>query len=725
MPTSGRFPFDQAPVPLFAADRQGRLLSFNDAVGELFGAAVADRAESLADLLGPGAAQQTLAEAHLGTPVRVVCPAEGSCRHLEIRARMRGTGQDAVVHGAILDVTEWHSAQSALRRAATHDALTGLPLPSLLLERVDQALAHAGRDQRYRFAVLFLDLDRFKVINDSYGHAVGDRVLTLTVERLRGCLRRAGDAVSRFGGDEFAILLDDVPDGQHALRLAEAVQAELRSPFAIDGLELFTDSSVGVVLGGPEYASADAMLRDADTAMYRAKSQGRGCAEIFDARMHEEAVALSRLEMELRRALERDEFELAYQPMVALGTAEVIGFEALIRWRRDGEGLAQPSSFLRLAEETGLIVRIGTWALREACRQAAGWRAAGFRLRVAVNLSSLQFRQRDLSAVVMRVLEETGVAPRDLELEVTEGSVLEDPEAGIRTLHRLHELGVRLSVDDFGTGCFSLAQLKRLPVDTVKIDQALVHDIARDPGDAAIAKAVIDLGHSLGLQVIAEGVEGAGQLSFLRAHGCDALQGYYFERPISAAELATLLGGAGGNGGNGGPPGARLLRLPGHPAISVAAVEAPPGGGGGTGSDLRGVRILLVDDESGSRLALAALLELAGAEVESAATAAEALELLRRRRPHVMVSDIGLPDQDGYALVRRVRALPVDEGGGVPAIALTGYSRSEDRVRAFQAGYQAHTAKPVQPAELVAVVASLARMFGTAPGGGDEVEGGT
>ncbi|HEV8238357.1 MAG TPA: EAL domain-containing protein [Thermoanaerobaculia bacterium] len=704
-PSAESDPFLASPLPLFVADEADKLVAANAAFADVVKPRQPAIGTSVLELLGCADTNTPLRD---GLELRVADGAAGSSRSFEVRCQRRDDHGGRRLHAALVEITDRERLEATLRHAADHDHLTGLPRPRLLLERIEQALAHSHRQQGYGFAVLFLDLDRFKVINDSHGHAAGDALLVAAVERLRGSLRRAGDAVARLGGDEFAILLDDVPDGQHAMRLAEAIQAELRKPYLIGGNELFTDSSVGVVLGSPRYADAGQVIRDADTAMYRAKAAGKGRLELFDQQMHDEALISSRLELELRAAVEHGEFEMHYQPIVATGSAEVIGIEALLRWRRADGRLVLPSTFLELAEETGLIVRIGAWALQAACEQAQIWRRAGLQARVTVNLSPLQFRQRDLAATICRVLEQTAVDPSALELEVTEGAVLEDPGSGIHTLSALRALGVRLSVDDFGTGCFSLSHLKRLPVDTLKIDESLIHDLPRNSGDAAIAKAVIDLGHSLGMEVIGEGVEGVAQLSFLRAHGCDALQGYYFEHPRPWPDLRQLLRASGEGHGADGNDGPLQKRLAGRETITVAAVDLPPDPPRAD-RELEGVSVLVVEDESPSRMTLAALLELAGAEVSTATTAAEALDLLPLRRPDVLVSDIGLPDVDGYALLRQVRALPRTLGGRVPAVALTGHARSEDRITALHAGFQMHVAKPVQPAELIAVVASLAR----------------
>jgi diguanylate cyclase (GGDEF)-like protein/PAS domain S-box-containing protein len=703
--------FETAAVALFIADDEGRVLAGNREFRELTGRGAEERT-ALADLLHWSEREHACLSAGLAD-LGLVGPLEVRGRDgrlaecsLELRARALGEGGSRRYCGALLDITERRRREEELRHDASHDALTGLPRRPLIMERIEQALAHAGRDPSYRFAILFLDFDRFKVINDSFGHLIGDRLLGAAVERIRACLQRAGDSIARFGGDEFVILLDDCRDSAHAARVAERIQASLCKPFSIADQELFTGSSIGIVVSEGADGDADRLLRDADTAMYRAKAQGKGGYEIFDRDMHEAAVALSRREMELRRAVEREDFELFYQPMLAVGSAEVLGFEAFLRWRGD-HGLILPAAFLKLAEETGLIVRIGDWVLRRACAQAQGWRTGGANLRLTVNLSTLQFQQRDLPARVARALAESGLEPGALQLEVTEGSILEDPDRGIATLEQLREIGVGLVVDDFGTGCFSLAQIRKLPVDAIKIDDSLVAGLLRNSGDAAIIKAVIDLGHSLGLRVLAEGVEDARQVTFLRAHGCDVLQGNYFQPPLAVADLQILLERleaiAGGDAGR--------LRLPGHSSTAAAALDLGTGEPAAPRRVLDGVRVLVIEDEDSSRYTLARILEFHGAETSQAATGAEALAMIQSARPDILVCDIGLPDQDGYSLLAQIRGLPGTESA-TPAVALTGYARSEDRVRALEAGFQSHAAKPVQPAELVAVVASLAGMVG-------------
>lgn len=694
-------------MPAFVADSTGLVLSQNRRFRELLGSrGGAQGSLRLADFLGDGSNDQlaSLTGEDFG-PWEVGGRGEPlASRWFELRGRAAGSDR-ASYFAILLDVTERKRQEEELRHHASHDLLTGLPRRTLIVERIQQALAHSSRDPTYHFAVLFLDFDRFKVINDSFGHLVGDQLLVAAVTRIRSCLQRAGDAIARFGGDEIVILLDDCSDSSHAVQVAERILGSLSKPFVIADQELFTGFSIGIAMSDGAAADADALLRDADTAMYRAKARGKGGYELFDHDMHEAAVALSHREMALRRAVEREEFELVYQPILGVGSAEVLAFEALLRWRT-ADGLLLPAAFLPLAEETGLIVQIGEWALREACTQAQAWRDAGYALRVAVNLSSLELQQRDLAARVQRVLGESGLPPAALLLEITQGAILRDPRRGLAMLDQLRGLGVGLVMDCFGNGWFSFEHLRSLPVEALKIDHSLIEGLLGSSADAAIIKAVIDLGHSLGLQVMAGGVEHPRQVTFLRAHGCDALQGHYFRAALSPAQLRQLLLDGERTAGSGG----RFhLKLPGAAPITAQALDLAAGERTVEPSALRGVRVLVVEDEADSRDTLCWILRLHGAESIPAASGAEALDLVQSARADILVCDIGLPDQDGYRLLKKIRQLPRAAGGAIPAVALTGYARVEDRVRALDAGFQTHASKPIEPAELVAVVASLTR----------------
>ena len=427
-----------------------------------------------------------------------------------------------------------------LHHQATHDALTGLPNRHLLGDRTAQCLAQAKRADQ-RLAMLFLDLDRFKLINDSCGHGVGDALLEAVALRLQATTRDS-DTVARFGGDEFVIMLPALAQLEDAGNVAQKVIAAFAKPFAVGGQELHVTASIGLSIYPEDGDNSETLLKHADAAMYRAKEQGGNGLQFYAREMGALAEERVTLQNALCRALERQEFELHYQPQVDLMSGRIRGVEALIRWRRPGVGLVAPDRFISLAEETGLIVPIGEWVLRTACAQAVVWQAAGYRdLPMAVNLSARQFRQQDMAALVHDVLAETGLDAQHLELELTESVLMKDPDLVAQTLRQLKAIGVRLSLDDFGTGYSSLSYLKRFPIDVVKIDRAFVRDVTVSADDAALARAIIAMARSLNMSTVAEGVETLGQLSFLIRNHCDAMQGYHFSRALPADEMSALL----------------------------------------------------------------------------------------------------------------------------------------------------------------------------------------
>jgi diguanylate cyclase (GGDEF)-like protein/PAS domain S-box-containing protein len=455
------------------------------------------------------------------------------CRGLVVRD---ASGQAVRLAGSQTDITRRKRTEEQILHDALHDALTGLPNRNLFLDRLGQAVARRRRHDDYHFAVLFLDLDRFKVVNDSLGHLAGDRLLVELARRLLACLR-SEDTVARLGGDEFAILLDEIEDVRSATRVAERIQEELRQPCSLDGHEVFSTMSIGITLDDPRDRRPEELLRDADTAMYRAKAQGRDRHEIFDDAMHAKAVAALKLEADLRRALERGELRLAYQPIVALATGRAVGFEALARWPHPERGLVAPDEFVPLAEETGLILPVGRFVLREACRAARAWQESGApELSISVNVSAREFGQAGLVDRIESVLAEHGLPASRLRLEITESVIMEDPEEAVVRCLALRELGVRIDIDDFGTGYSSLSYLRRFPVDALKIDRAFVGGMDARTEDHEIVRAILNLASSLGIKTVAEGIETEAQLARLRGLGCELGQGYFLAPPVEEEE---------------------------------------------------------------------------------------------------------------------------------------------------------------------------------------------
>ena len=466
---------------------------------------------------------------------------DGSVRDIWLTAT---TLRDAHSEPHAIAITErditGDKASAQIQHLATHDPLTGLSNRVLMVDLASHALAQARRNGS-RVALVFVDLDRFKTVNDSLGHHAGDRLLQAVAERLKQCVR-AGDTVARQGGDEFIIVLADVAGTQDAAHVAEKIRQAMAVPLIVDGLELVTSASIGISLYPDDASDIDTLLKHADAAMYRAKAQGRNTLRFFTPDMN--IGALERLSMEnsLRRALERQELHVHYQPQVALATGRIIGVEALMRWEHPTLGAISPSKFIPVAEESGLIVPLGEWILLQACRQAKAWQQAGLRpIPVAVNISALQFRQPKLAETIAKILQESELSAQYLELELTESIVMEQAETGQTSLQRLRDLGLLLSIDDFGTGYSSLSYLRRFPIHRLKIDLSFMRDMTTDSGAAAVTGAIIAMAKSLQLRVLAEGVESREQLALLKAQGCDELQGRYFSPPVTADELAKLL----------------------------------------------------------------------------------------------------------------------------------------------------------------------------------------
>ncbi len=431
-------------------------------------------------------------------------------------------------------------SEERIRELAYHDELTGLPNRLLLNDRLGQALAQARRSEK-GIALASLDLDRFKVVNDTMGHSGGDALLQATAERLTSALRES-DTVARIGGDEFLMVLPGLSQENDLARIAEKLVAEMRRPFLIDGQEIQCTASLGLSIYPEDGQDADTLRRNADIALYRAKESGRNAYQLYAAAMGHEASWRHSVDSGLRRALDREEFILHYQPIADAGDGRIVAAEALVRWQHPDRGLVPPAEFIQLAEETGLIVPLGEWVLRTAIEQARQWQSAGQdTLRIAINISARQFLQEDLAEVVARILRETDFNPRLLDLEITESAALQNADLTIDVLRQLAEMGVRIAVDDFGTGYSSLTYLKHFPIESVKIDQSFVRDLARPQNDAIIVSAIINMAHILDLRVVAEGVETQQQLDFLREKGCDEFQGYLLAKPMASAEFTALL----------------------------------------------------------------------------------------------------------------------------------------------------------------------------------------
>lgn len=531
--------------------------------------------------------------------------------------------------GIINDITERKLYEEQLEYQANHDGLTALPNRNLLADRIGQALTYA---ERYRklVAVLFVDLDHFKFINDSLGHDMGDRLLQVVGRRLTECVRSI-DTVARHGGDEFVLVLPDLTESEDAVKVAQKMQDAVGRPFKIGEHEFVVSCSTGISIYPKDGEDAQTLLKNADAAMYRAKENGRNNFQFFTSSLNDRIVARLAMEKHLRMALERDEFVLHYQPQVDLRTGRITGMESLIRWNSPELGFIPPDSFISLAEETGLIVPIGEWVIRTSCAQNKAWQDAGLApLVMAINLSPRQFREEGLAESIAAIVQDTGLEPRYLELEIIESLVMHDVDSALAILRKLKELGAQLTMDDFGTGYSSLSYLKRFPFDKMKIDKSFVRDITSDPDSAAITRAIITMAHSLNLRVIAEGIETEGQLAYLTSQNCDEMQGFYFSRPVPAPEFE------------------KLMRAKRQLEITEESDRAGEG------------KLLIVDDEAHVITALERILNDEGYDILTANSAMEGFELLAINRVGVIVSDLCMPGMSGTDFLGRVKEIHPD-----------------------------------------------------------------
>jgi diguanylate cyclase (GGDEF)-like protein/PAS domain S-box-containing protein len=544
--------FEHATEGIFQTTPDGHYLSANPALARIYGHTTPDDLIThLHDI-----EQQLYVQPERRAEFVRLMQAQSSVRNFESRVYRRDgsiiwisenaravkdeRGQVLFYEGTVVDITERREHEAALEYQAHHDSLTGLPNRALLGDRIDQAIAHAWR-HGYQVAVVFVDLDHFKLINDSLGHHVGDRLLLEVASRLKACVR-GNDTVARQGGDEFVLVLTEQHDEDEMLNVVGRLLDAVSQPWSNNGQEYGLSCSIGISCYPRDGEDPDTLLRSADAAMYQAKASGRNTYHCYTPELNQAISERLELETSLRHALERDEFRVYYQPRIDIASGRIVGAEALIRWDCPDKGIVPPDSFISIAEETGLIIPIGQWILREACRQNSAWRRAGLPpIAVSVNLSPIQFRHTGLVDSVADALADSGLDPGSLELEVTESFVMHDAERINVAMQSLKSLGVDIAVDDFGTGYSSLSYLKRFPVDRLKIDKSFVRDIDSDPDDAAIVRAIITLGHALNLRVVAEGVETAAHLDYLKLHGCDEVQGYYFSRPVPTAAMEALL----------------------------------------------------------------------------------------------------------------------------------------------------------------------------------------
>ncbi len=574
---------------------------------------------------------------------------DGSQLNVELNRRAHRFGDEWIIVVVLRDITERKDAEQRLHHLAHYDALTGLPNRMLFYEGLKKAVAQSDLSG-HRIAMLFIDLDHFKNVNDSIGHACGDTLLSEVGTRLLQCVQER-DTLGRLGGDEFGLTLLIQDGHDEAAAIASQIREALRAPFELCGHKVVATASIGITLYPDDAPDPDTLMRYADTAMYSAKQAGRDTFRFFTAEMNAESLAQLELEEAVRKAVENNEFILYYQPKVQLDSGRICGLEALLRWQRPGHGMVSPAVFIPVLEETGLIVRVGAWVIAEACRQIASWIAEAIvPLQIAVNIAGRQFLEGNLEADVIDALDESRIPADLLELELTETSLMANTERTIQTLQSLKDRGVQISIDDFGTGYSSLAYLRRFPIDKLKIDIAFVRDITHNPDAAAIALTIIRMAHSLKLRVVAEGVETEAQLSYLRRHDCDQIQGYYFSRPVPVHDIEQMLQD--------------------HKCL-------PPTSGTSATKTL-----LLVDDELLVLTELSFLLCQDGYKILTARSAAEGFDLLALHPVQVVICDQHMPVMSGTDFLDRVKDMYPD----TLRIVLSGYTDMESILDAINRG---------------------------------------
>ncbi len=600
---------------------------------------------------------------------------DGTTRDVEIRASTMDLEGRKVLLGFFRDLSDRKHYEERLEYQATHDSLTGLPNRKILSDRLAQSVAHSRRAGKWAAAML-MDLDRFKIANDSLGHDAGDEILREMGRRLSNMIR-SGDTVARLGGDEFMLIFPELSSEEDTVLLARKYLDAIALPMKVAGREISVSASLGIAIYPRDGEDPSSLLRNADVAMYRAKELGGNGFQFYSSEMNERMLQKLELENGIRRALDRREFELYYQPKVDLRQGHIVGVEALIRWNHPGRGIVSPGEFIPLAEETGLIVQIGEWVIEESCARLAAWKEMGLAdTTLAINLSAKQFQQKDLLSIMERSIRKHAVDAALLEIEVTESAAMADPEQAILILQDLKKLGVRISLDDFGTGYSSLSCLKRFPVDSLKIDRSFVNDIAVEPSDASITRMMISMAHSMDRKVIAEGVESEAQLRFLQREGCDEMQGYYFSRPVPESEVTAML--------------LERRRLP-----SIGGEEDSPA-------------LLLVDDEENVLKALQRVLRRDGYRILATTSAGEALQLMVANQVGVIVADQRMPEMKGVEFLRKAKQLHPDS----MRIVLTGYTELKSVTNAVNEGaiYKFHT-KPWDDDQLRDNVREAFRLF--------------